>query len=50
MFCCEGKESFVMKELFKVFKDYNNVFMVELVEFLYCYCFEDEFEKFLGEV
>ena len=38
-----------MKELFKVLKDHNNTFMAELVESSYGHCFEDEFEKFLGE-
>ena len=38
-----------MKELFKVLKDHNNAFMAELVESSYRHCFEDEFEKFLGE-
>ena len=38
-----------MKELFKVLKDNNNAFMAELVESSYRHCFEDEFEKFLGE-
>ena len=38
-----------MKELFKVLKDHNNAFMAELVESSYRHCFEDEFEKFMGE-
>ena len=48
--CREGKESLAMKELFKVLKDHNNTFMAELVQSSYRHCFEDEFEKFLGEV
>lgn len=38
-----------MKELFKVLKVHNNAFMAELAESSYRHCFEDEFEKFLGE-
>ena len=38
-----------MKELFKVFKDHNNTFMVELVNSSHKYCFQDEFESVLGE-
>ncbi|XP_078367680.1 uncharacterized protein LOC144651614 [Oculina patagonica] len=38
-----------MKELFKVLKDHNNTFMVELVNSSYKYCFRDEFESVLGE-
>ena len=44
--CREGKESFAMKELFK---DHNNAFMAELVKSSYRHCYEDEFEKFMGE-
>ncbi|KAL9973576.1 hypothetical protein ACROYT_G020049 [Oculina patagonica] len=47
--CHEGKESGAMKELFKVLKDHNNTFMVELVNSSYKYCFRDEFESVLGE-
>ena len=38
-----------MKELFKVLKEHNNTFMVELVNSSYKYCFQDEFESVLGE-
>ena len=38
-----------MKELFEVLKDHNNGLMAELVKSSYCHCFENEFEKFLGE-
>ena len=48
--CREGKESLAMKELFKVLKDHNNTFMAELVQSSCRHCFQDEFEKFLGEV
>ena len=39
-----------MKELFKCLKDHKNPFMEELVNSSYQYCFQDEFESFIGEI
>ena len=39
-----------MKELFKCQKDHKNPFMEELVNSSYQYCFQDEFESFIGNL
>ena len=46
--CYEGKESAVMKELFKVLKDSKNPMIQELLNSS-CDCFRNEMESVLGE-
>lgn len=47
--CYEGKESSVMKELFKFLKDHKNPMIQELVNSSYEHCFRTEMESVLGE-